>query len=120
VPPPVWGQPGCAGVAGGCGAAGVLRRGTHQGVLPGQPSLPPAGRNEFIALDPTFLHGTLLREDDILNFEVTGPAETQTAAAMLKSHLAPIARTLTLFDLSERNLTRHGTAQLGSTFRALR
>lgn len=97
-----------------------LLQSTDPAELPGLPFLAPAGPNEFIALETTFLHGTLLREDDVLKVEVTGPTETQAAAALLKPHLARTARTLTLFDLSERNLRRHGTDQLESTFRALR
>lgn len=65
-----------------------------------------------------FLHGTLLRDGDALKIEVTSPADTIDAAGMLGPHLAPIARTVALFDLSERNLARHGN--LDQEFRALR
>ena len=65
-----------------------------------------------------FLHGTLLRDGDLLKIEVTAQADTLAAAGMLGPHLAPIARTVALFDLSERNLGRHGN--LDQAFRALR
>ena len=65
-----------------------------------------------------FLHGTLLRDGDALKIEVTAPADTIDAAGMLGPRLAPIARTVALFDLSERNLARHGN--LDQEFRALR
>jgi len=74
----------------------------------------------FVATRSTFLHGTWLRAGDVLKVEVTGPAETRAAADLLAPHLAPGERTVTLFDLSERNLTRHGTDDLDQVFRALR
>ena len=74
----------------------------------------------FVATRSTFLHGTWLREGDVLKVEVTGPAETKAAAELLAPHLAAGERTLILFDLSERNLTRHGTDDLDQVFRALR
>ena len=65
----------------------------------------------FVATRTAFLHGALLREGDVLKVEVTGPAEALAAADMIAPHLPPVEspRTVTLFDLSERNLTRHGT-----------
>ncbi len=66
-----------------------------------------------------FLHGTLLRDGDVLKIEVTTPADTLAAAGMLAPRLPPIARTVTLFDLSERNLARHA-GSLDQEFRALR
>jgi hypothetical protein len=67
-----------------------------------------------------FLHGTLLREGDVLKVEVTGPSETLAAANLIAPELAHAPRTLSLFDLSERNLTRHGTDKLDQVFHALR
>ena len=80
----------------------------------------PVRPGHFVATRSTFLHGTWLREGDVLKVEVTGPAETRAAAEMLAPHLATGERTLVLFDLSERNLTRHGTDDLDQVFRALR
>jgi hypothetical protein len=87
--------------------------------------LQAAGSDRFVVTRSTFLHGSFLGEGDVLKIEVTGPAETQAAASMISPHLAATpaagpARTITLFDLSERNLTRHGTDQLDTVFRALR
>jgi hypothetical protein len=69
-----------------------------------------------------FLHGTLLREGDILKIEVTGSSETLSAASMIAPRLASVAtaRTVTLFDLSERNLHRHGVDKLDQVFRSVR
>jgi hypothetical protein len=85
----------------------------------------PAGPDRYVAIRTGFLHGTLVREGDILKTEVTGPTETRAAAAMLAAHLPPTpaagpARTISLFDLSERNLTRHGNDQLDQVLRAVR
>lgn len=84
--------------------------------------LRPAGADRFEATRSTFLHGSFLRAGDILKIEVTGPAETLTAAGMLARHLAatPTPRTIALFDLSERNLARHGTESLDLVFQTAR
>jgi hypothetical protein len=81
-----------------------------------------ARADRYVTTRNAFLHGTLLREGDILKVEVTGPAEAMAAATMLAPHLAGVAepRTISLFDLSERNLTRHGTGPLDQVFRAIR
>lgn len=78
--------------------------------------------DRFIATRTAFLHGVLLREGDVLNVEVTGPAEAREAANMIAPHLPAVEspRTVTLFDLSERNLTRHGTEALDQVYRAVR
>jgi hypothetical protein len=81
-----------------------------------------AGADRYQVSRTAFLHGTLLRAGDVLKIEVTGPGETLTAARMLAPRLAPARspRTVALFDLSERNLRRHGTDDLDLVFRALR
>jgi hypothetical protein len=61
----------------------------------------------------------MLREGDILKIEVTGPTETRAAADMVAPRLAHAPRTLTLFDLSERNLARHGVDTLDQVYRAI-
>ena len=78
--------------------------------------------DRYVATRTAFLHGVLLREGDELKIEVTGPAETAAAAEMVAGHLAPVesSRTVTLFDLSERNLARHDIASLDQVFRTLR
>lgn len=102
-----------------------LLQSTDPAELPGLPFLAPAGADRFVATRTAFLHGTLIEEGDVLKIEVTGPAETATAAAMLAPHLARTppagpARTLSLFDLSERNLQRHGPASLAQIYSAVR
>lgn len=97
-----------------------LLQSTDPAELPALDFLQADGENRFVVTRSTFLHGTWLREGDVLKIEVTGPAETQAAAAMLAPHLKTETRTITLFDLSERNLTRHGTDELDKVFRSLR
>jgi hypothetical protein len=79
-------------------------------------------RESFRVTRTAFLHGVLLREGDVLKVEVTGPADARAAANMIAPHLPAVAspRTVTLFDLSERNLTRHGTEALDQVYRAVR
>lgn len=81
-----------------------------------------AGDGRYVARRTAFLHGTLLREGDVLKTEVTGPAETLAAAELVAPHLslAHGPRTVSLFDLSERNLARHGTSSLDRVFRSVR
>jgi len=79
-----------------------------------------AGDDRYRVTRSAFLHGTLLREGDVLKVEVTGPAETLAAANLIAPELAHAPRTLSLFDLSERNLTRHGNEKLDQVFHALR
>jgi hypothetical protein len=66
-----------------------------------------------------FLHGTMLREGDVLKIERMAPEDTLEAAALVAPQLASGTRTLTLFDLSERNLKRYGTDDLEHIFRAI-
>jgi hypothetical protein len=79
-----------------------------------------AGDDRYRVTRSAFLHGTLLREGDVLKVEVTGPTETLAAANLLAPELAHATRTVSLFDLSERNLTRHGTEKLDQIFHAVR
>jgi hypothetical protein len=83
--------------------------------------LRPLAPDRYVATRTAFVHGVLLREGDELQVEITGPAETLAAATMVAAHLAPVesSRTVTLFDLSERNLARHATAQLDHVFRSV-
>ncbi len=81
-----------------------------------------ADGDRFVATRNAFLHGVMLREGDVLKVEVTGPAETRAAADMVAPHLPVVEmpRTVTLFDLSDRNLARHATPTLDQVFRAVR
>ncbi|MCW5804670.1 MAG: hypothetical protein KIT31_20025 [Deltaproteobacteria bacterium] len=86
--------------------------------------LRPDGPDRYVATRTTFLDGAMLREGDQLKVEAMGPAEALTAARMLAPRLAAALpgapRTVSLFDLSERNLRRHGKDQLDQVFRAVR
>ncbi len=74
--------------------------------------------DRYVATRSAFLHGVLLDEGDVLKIEVTGPSEALAAARMIESYLPPAheLRTVSLFDLSERNLNRHGIENLDHVF----
>ncbi|MEZ4398713.1 MAG: hypothetical protein R3B06_01745 [Kofleriaceae bacterium] len=99
-----------------------LLQSTDPAELAGLDFLEPAGPDRYRATRATFLHGQFLRPGDLLKVEVTGPDETLAAATMLATHLAPTAapRTIALFDLSERNLARHGLDSLDHAFQTAR
>jgi hypothetical protein len=99
-----------------------LMQSTDPDELPALPFLrADAAPGRFIATRTAFLHGTLLREGDVLKTEVTGPGESLAAASLVAPVLArPTARTVSLFDLSERNLARYDTGQLEEVFRVFR
>jgi hypothetical protein len=80
---------------------------------------PPLG---FEVTRTTFLHGSLLREGDVLKGETLNASDLQKAAALLAKSLAPASkpRTVALFDLSERNLSRHGLRTLEQAFQVVR
>jgi hypothetical protein len=85
--------------------------------LAGVDFLSPSGDGRYRATRSTFFHGEFLREDDTLKVEVTGPAETLAAAELVAARLPVLSRTVTLFDLSERNLARHDAASLDRVYR---
>ena len=97
-----------------------LLQSTDPDELPEQDFLIPGGLDRFVATRNAFLHGALLREGDVLKIERMAPRDTLAAADMLSGRLATGARTVALFDLSERNLQRHGKDQLDHVFRAIR
>jgi hypothetical protein len=101
-----------------------LLQSTDPDELAGQDFLNRSAPDRFVATRTAFLHGVLLREGDVLKVEVTGPAETMSAAKMIESFLPNLhpgapSRTVSLFDLSERNLNRHGIEKLDTVFRAV-
>jgi hypothetical protein len=103
------------------GAVVGLLQSTDPDELPALPFLQRAAGDRFVATETTFLHGALLRAGDTLKIEVTGDAEAQAAAELVAPALPPdAARTVTLFDLSERNLSHHGTAALARVYDAVR
>jgi hypothetical protein len=102
-----------------------LLQSTDPDELAALPFLARATPDRYLVTRSAFLHGTLLREGDALKIEVTGPAEALAAAAQIAPYLASTAtpvggRTVSLFDLSERNLARHAPATLDQVFRAVR
>lgn len=102
-----------------------LLQSTDPDELAGLDFLDRSAPDRYVATRTAFLHGVLLREGDVLKVEVTGPAETLAAAKMIESYLPPLhpgapPRTVSLFDLSERNLNRHGIEKLENVFRAVR
>jgi hypothetical protein len=96
-----------------------LLQATDPDELPGLDFLSPAGDDRYTVTRSSFLHGTMLREGDMLKIERLGPADTLEAATLVATHLPPKARTLSLFDLSERNLKRYGTDDLEQIFGAI-
>jgi hypothetical protein len=96
-----------------------LMQSTDPDELPSIDFLERAGDDRYRVTRSAFLHGTLLREGDVLKVEVTGPTETLAAANLISPELAHGPRTLSLFDLSERNLARHGIAPLDQVYRAI-
>ena len=103
------------------GAVVGLLQSTDPDELPALPFVAPAGPDRFVVTRTTYLHGTLLREGDTLKIEVTGVAEAQAAADLVAPALVPDpSRTVILFDLSERNLTRHAVASLSQLYDAVR
>ncbi len=97
----------------------ALLQATDPDELPGLDFVLGAGADRFRVTRSAFLHGTMLREGDMLKIERMGPADTLEAARLVAPRLAPGTRTLSLFDLSERNLTRYGTDDLEHIFRAV-
>lgn len=118
-----------------------LLQSTDPDELAAVPFLVRSAPDRYTATESAFLHGTLIREGDVLKIEVTGPAEALAAARQIAPHLPPSpasspapspassratppatrsSRTVVLFDLSERNLARHAPATLDQVFRAVR
>jgi hypothetical protein len=100
---------------------------TDPAELDGVDFLKAAGGGRYAATRSAFFRGALLREGDELVGEVIGPAEAAAAAAMLAPHLrrggqgeGRSPRTVALFDLSERNLSRHGATSLEELFATIR
>jgi hypothetical protein len=98
-----------------------LLQSTDPDELGALPFLARTGSDRYTALETTYLHGALLRAGDTLKIEVTGEAEAQAAAELVAPALVPdSARTVTLFDLSERNLSHHGVASLARVYDTVR
>ncbi len=102
------------------GAIAGLLQSTDPGELDAVDFLDHAGDGRHVATRTTFLHGALVREGDVLQAETTRPEDTLAAAALVAPHLAAGGRrTVTLFDLSERNLRRHDPRSLERVFQTV-
>jgi hypothetical protein len=99
-----------------------LLQNTDPATLSANDALEPAPAGRFLVKRPTFVQGTLLREGDVLQPEVIEPSIALEAARLVAPRLAPAspARTISLFDLSERNLARHDVEALDRLFRTIR
>lgn len=99
-----------------------LLQSTDPGELPALDFVTPQPSHGFEVTRTTFLHGSLLRQGDVLKGETLNASDLQTAADLLAKHLAPASdrRTVALFDLSERNLSRHGLRTLEQAFQVVR
>jgi hypothetical protein len=95
-----------------------LLQSTDPDELPRLDFLDRAGADRFVATRNAFLHGAMIREGDILKIERIAPADTRAAGAQVMPNLAAGHRTISLFDLSERNLDRYDTDDLDQIFRA--
>lgn len=99
-----------------------LLQGTDPAELDGIPWLQRIDAGRYVAVRTAFLHGEVVREGDVLKPELTGPDETRAAAELLAGALPRTTpgrtppRTVALFDLSERNLARHGQTSLERLF----
>lgn len=104
-----------------------LRDGVVRGLLQSvdasdmaQDFLAPAGADRWVATRTAFFRGELLAEGDILEVETITPDAARAAARQVAPHLRSEGRTVALFDLAERNLTRHDTSSLAALFDSLR
>ncbi|MCK6546356.1 hypothetical protein L6R52_10950 [Myxococcota bacterium] len=97
-----------------------LLQSTDPSELTGLGWLRARSATELEATETTFFRGHLVRAGDVLRAELTAPEAALTAASMITPRLAAHARTVTLFDLSERTLTRHDVPSLERLFRATR
>jgi hypothetical protein len=88
-----------------------------------------AGPGRYVAQESRFFQSGFVREGDVLQADAASPADALDAARRAAQHLAatnpktaagPRPRTITLFDLSDRNLRRHDPASLDRLFRAIR
>ncbi|MEO8699324.1 MAG: hypothetical protein ABI867_04745 [Kofleriaceae bacterium] len=95
-----------------------LLQSTDPDELPAVDFLDAAGPDRFVATRSAFLHGAMIREGDILKVERMRPAAARAAGAQIAPHLPAGTRTISLFDLSERNLDRYGTDDLDQIFHA--
>jgi len=100
-----------------------LLQSTDPAELPRLDFVAPQTEQRFEVTRTTFLHGTLLRAGDVLKAETLSAADLRQAASLLTQNLArpaSVRRTVALFDLAERNLSRYGLPALEQTFQTVR
>jgi hypothetical protein len=99
-----------------------LLQSTDPAELPALDFLKEQPSHGFEVTRTTFLHGSLLRQGDVLKAETLNASDIREAAGLLANNLAHTSerRTVAFFDLSERNLSRHGLATLEQTFQVVR
>jgi hypothetical protein len=99
-----------------------LLQSTDPAELPALDFVTPQPSQGFEVTRTTFLHGSLLRQGDVLKGETLNASDLQKAGDLLANNLAPASarRTVALFDLSERNLSRHGLVTLEQAFQVVR
>jgi hypothetical protein len=97
---------------------------TDPAELATEPALERVADERYRARATGFFRGALLRQGDELKAEIIDPARAKQAAALIAPALSVAApeapRTLALFDLSERNLSRHGNRSLEQLFSFVR
>ncbi len=99
-----------------------LLQSTDPAELPALDFVKAQSSKDFAVTRTTFLHGSLLREGDVLKAETLNAADLRRAANLLANNLASTSerRTVALFDLSERNLSRYGLDSLEQAFQVVR
>jgi len=99
---------------------GLLQH-TGEAELRRQPWLAAAEGRRFIAREHGFLAGVMVREGDALDLEGGDAAQSLAAASLLAPHLTRSGRprTVSLFDLSEKNLARHDLSSLDRLYSSL-
>jgi len=95
-----------------------LLQDTDRADLERAPWLRPAGPARFQAVDAAFIDGEIVRAGDFVDVDETTTAAVAAAAALAAPRLAAAAgpRTIALFHLSEKALSRHDTRALAGVF----
>ena len=98
----------------------ALLQETDPAELPSFDWLEPQPDGTFRAARSAFLRGSVVREGDVLRPEIVDPAAALAAARLVAPALAPGARTVSLFDLSDAVLKRHDVESLDAVFASVR
>jgi hypothetical protein len=88
--------------------------------LDGMTALQRREPGRYVAMQPTFLHGSYLQQGDTLSLETMTAGLTLAAARQLASHFHPRHDfAVALFDLDERNLASYADADLEAIYSAV-